>query len=57
LFIIYIGLKETKRTLLETLEWPTKYSAIFANSSLRLRSGYVINIYIYIFNNKNNKIK
>ncbi|KAL6633217.1 AAA-domain-containing protein [Neocallimastix sp. 'constans'] len=36
------GLKETKRTLLETLEWPTKYSAIFANSSLRLRSGLLL---------------
>jgi len=36
------GLKETKRVLLETLEWPTKYSAIFANSSLRLRSGLLL---------------
>ena len=29
--------------LRETLEWPTKYAAIFAQSPLRLRSGYVIN--------------
>ncbi|KAJ3177904.1 Peroxisome biosynthesis protein pex1 [Geranomyces variabilis] len=36
------GLKETKRTLLETLEWPTKYAAIFANCSLRLRSGLLL---------------
>lgn len=33
------GLQETKRVLRETLEWPTKYSAIFASSPLRLRSG------------------
>lgn len=35
------GLQETRRVLRETLEWPTKYSAIFASSPLRLRSGYV----------------
>ena len=29
--------------LRETLEWPTKYAAIFAQSPLRLRSGYVVN--------------
>ncbi|KAJ3049837.1 Peroxisome biosynthesis protein pex1 [Rhizophlyctis rosea] len=36
------GLQETKRVLLETLEWPTKYAAIFANSPLRLRSGLLL---------------
>jgi peroxin-1 len=35
------GLKETKRILRETLEWPTKYAQIFAQSPLRLRSGFV----------------
>lgn len=35
------GLQETRRVLRETLEWPTKYSAIFASSPLRLRSGWV----------------
>ena len=34
-----LGLAETRRTLRETLEWPTKYAAIFAQSPLRLRSG------------------
>lgn len=38
------GLTETRRTLRETLEWPTKYAAIFAQSPLRLRSGYVDDI-------------
>ncbi|EEB99421.1 hypothetical protein MPER_00907, partial [Moniliophthora perniciosa FA553] len=33
------GLQETKRVLRETLEWPTKYGPIFAQSPLRLRSG------------------
>lgn len=33
------GLHETRRVLRETLEWPTKYGAIFASSPLRLRSG------------------
>ena len=28
--------------LRETLEWPTKYGPIFAQSPLRLRSGYVL---------------
>lgn len=36
-----LGLAETRRVLRETLEWPTKYAAIFAQSPLRLRSGYV----------------
>lgn len=36
------GLHETRRVLRETLEWPTKYGAIFANCPLRLRSGYVV---------------
>ena len=33
------GLGDTKRILRETLEWPTKYGPIFAQSPLRLRSG------------------
>jgi peroxin-1 len=33
------GLHETRKTLRETLEWPTKYGAIFASCPLRLRSG------------------
>ncbi len=36
-----IGLSEPRRVLRETLEWPTKYSQIFASCPLRLRSGYV----------------
>ncbi|KAG0671447.1 Peroxisome biosynthesis protein pex1 [Maudiozyma exigua] len=36
------GLVEAKRTLLETLEWPVKYSPIFQKSPLRLRSGLLI---------------
>ncbi|KAK9478227.1 P-loop containing nucleoside triphosphate hydrolase protein [Lipomyces japonicus] len=36
------GLKHTKRMLLETLEWPTKYAPIFANCPLRLRSGILL---------------
>lgn len=35
------GLHETRRVLRETLEWPTKYGAIFASCPLRLRSGSV----------------
>src|SRR5262245_46798369 len=35
------GLHQVKRTLRETLEWPTKYGPIFAQAPLRLRSGYV----------------
>lgn len=34
------GLYETRRILRETLEWPTKYGPIFAQSPLRLRSGW-----------------
>ena len=40
-----LGLAETRRVLRETLEWPTKYAAIFAQSPLRLRSGYVDDFY------------
>ncbi|EJD40467.1 AAA-domain-containing protein [Auricularia subglabra TFB-10046 SS5] len=36
------GLGETRRVLRETLEWPTKYSAIFAECPLRLRSGLLL---------------
>ncbi|GBE85761.1 Peroxisome biosynthesis protein [Sparassis crispa] len=36
------GLAETKRILRETLEWPSKYGPIFAQSPLRLRSGLLL---------------
>ncbi|KEI38078.1 uncharacterized protein L969DRAFT_18862 [Mixia osmundae IAM 14324] len=36
------GLSETRRVLRETLEWPTKYAAIFASCPLRLRSGLLL---------------
>ncbi|GAA5969154.1 hypothetical protein JCM11641_007489 [Rhodosporidiobolus odoratus] len=36
------GLHEARKTLRETLEWPTKYGAIFANCPLRLRSGLLL---------------
>ena len=36
------GLKETRRVLLETLEYPTKYAPIFAQCPLRLRSGLLL---------------
>lgn len=36
------GLHETRQTLRETLEWPTKYAAIFAKCPLRLRSGLLL---------------
>ncbi|CAL9734454.1 peroxisomal ATPase Pex1p [Monosporozyma servazzii] len=36
------GLNVAKDILLETLEWPTKYSPIFQNSPLRLRSGILL---------------
>ncbi|KZV94281.1 AAA-domain-containing protein, partial [Exidia glandulosa HHB12029] len=36
------GLKETRRVLRETLEWPTKYGPIFAGCPLRLRSGLLL---------------
>src|ERR1700732_5498386 len=37
-----IGLNETRRVLLETLEWPIKYAPIFQHSKLRLRSGLLL---------------
>ncbi|KAM6502170.1 P-loop containing nucleoside triphosphate hydrolase protein [Amanita muscaria] len=36
------GLRETRRVLRETLEWPTKYAPIFAQAPLRLRSGLLL---------------
>ncbi|KAJ8659027.1 hypothetical protein O0I10_005409 [Lichtheimia ornata] len=36
------GLHETRKTLLETLEWPTKYASIFSQCPLRLRSGLLL---------------
>ncbi|KAL7752309.1 Peroxisome biosynthesis protein pex1 [Sorochytrium milnesiophthora] len=36
------GLHDTKRVLLETLEWPHKYAKIFSSSPLRLRSGILL---------------
>ncbi|KAI9306558.1 P-loop containing nucleoside triphosphate hydrolase protein [Cunninghamella echinulata] len=36
------GLNETRRALLETLEWPTKYATVFAQCPLRLRSGLLL---------------
>ncbi|CDZ96687.1 AAA-type ATPase [Phaffia rhodozyma] len=36
------GLIDVRRTLRETLEWPTKYAAIFTQSPLRLRSGLLL---------------
>ncbi|SCZ90288.1 BZ3500_MvSof-1268-A1-R1_Chr1-3g01895 [Microbotryum saponariae] len=36
------GLHETRRVMRETLEWPTKYGAIFASCPLRLRSGLLL---------------
>ncbi|KAK3329750.1 P-loop containing nucleoside triphosphate hydrolase protein [Apodospora peruviana] len=36
------GLQETRRILLETLEYPTKYAPIFAQCPLRLRSGLLL---------------
>ncbi|KAF8629161.1 hypothetical protein AX17_005746 [Amanita inopinata Kibby_2008] len=36
------GLHEARRILRETLEWPTKYAPIFAQSPLRLRSGLLL---------------
>ncbi|KAL7340906.1 P-loop containing nucleoside triphosphate hydrolase protein [Rhodotorula toruloides] len=36
------GLTEARKTLRETLEWPTKYGAIFASCPLRLRSGLLL---------------
>lgn len=36
------GLVDTRQTLRETIEWPTKYAAIFAKCPLRLRSGLLL---------------
>ncbi|QUC17730.1 uncharacterized protein UV8b_01971 [Ustilaginoidea virens] len=36
------GLRETRRVLLETLEYPTRYAPIFAQCPLRLRSGLLL---------------
>ncbi|KAB5551281.1 P-loop containing nucleoside triphosphate hydrolase protein [Coniochaeta sp. 2T2.1] len=36
------GLQETRRVLLETLQYPTKYAPIFAKCPLRLRSGLLL---------------
>jgi peroxin-1 len=36
------GLTETRRVLLETLQYPTKYAPIFAQCPLRLRSGLLL---------------
>ncbi|KAI4154168.1 MAG: hypothetical protein L6R39_001436 [Caloplaca ligustica] len=36
------GLKSTRKTLLETLQYPTLYAPIFANCPLRLRSGLLL---------------
>ncbi|KAF7730872.1 Peroxisome biosynthesis protein pex1 [Apophysomyces ossiformis] len=36
------GLNETRKALLETLEWPTKYVAVFSQCPLRLRSGLLL---------------
>ncbi|KAL4070159.1 P-loop containing nucleoside triphosphate hydrolase protein [Scleroderma yunnanense] len=36
------GLKDAKRILRETMEWPTKYAPLFKQSPLRLRSGLLL---------------
>ncbi|XP_045201588.2 peroxisomal ATPase PEX1-like [Mercenaria mercenaria] len=36
------GLTDVKETLIETLQWPTKYPALFSNCPLRLRSGLLL---------------
>lgn len=36
------GLTETRKILLETLEWPTRYAPIFQKCPLRLRSGLLL---------------
>ncbi|KAJ9224848.1 hypothetical protein DTO021C3_2880 [Paecilomyces variotii] len=36
------GLRQTRQTLLETLQYPTKYAPIFAQCPLRLRSGLLL---------------
>jgi len=38
-YSLVLGLKEAKRILRETMEWPTKYAPLFKQSPLRLRSG------------------
>lgn len=38
--MVHPGLHYVRKILRETLEWPTKYAAIFAKCPLRLRSGY-----------------
>ena len=52
-FLLYLGLRETKQVLRETLEWPTKYGPIFAQSPLRLRSGYVGPRYLLFYTQYN----
>jgi peroxin-1 len=42
IILIVSGLNEARRILRETLEWPTKYGPIFAQSPLRLRSGLLL---------------
>jgi peroxin-1 len=42
------GLNAVKDVLIQTLEWPTKYSAIFSSCPLRLRSGYNLCILFHI---------
>jgi len=44
-----LGLHEPRRVLRETLEWPTKYAQIFANCPLRLRSGSVSCLFVWVF--------
>ncbi|KAK3583344.1 hypothetical protein CHS0354_038957 [Potamilus streckersoni] len=36
------GLKDIKKTLVQTLQWPAKYPMLFANSPLRLQSGLLL---------------
>ncbi|KIO06205.1 hypothetical protein M404DRAFT_139729 [Pisolithus tinctorius Marx 270] len=36
------GLKQAKRILRETMEWPTKYAPLFKQAPLRLRSGILL---------------
>lgn len=36
------GMRETRRVLLETIEYPTRYAPIFAQCPLRLRSGLLL---------------
>lgn len=36
------GLTDVKETLIETLQWPTKYPTLFSNCPLRLRSGLLL---------------